>query len=143
MLYGGPASARSSRHQRTGLGNRLAGKGIPALPTVQERRSAASHLSGALGRVAKGFGIPKVRFWYGEIEAFLADILDHALIVVPNRKITIVTEDPDDNRVLECAVAAGARTIISGDKHLLDLAEYEGVRVVDAGTALAELADHQ
>ncbi len=36
-----------------------------------------------------------------------------------------------------------AGTTIPGGKHLLDLAGYEGIRVVDAGTALAEFADHQ
>ncbi len=40
-----------------------------------------------------------------------------------------VCEDSDDNKFLECAVAGKCRTIISGDKHLLNLSGYEGITV--------------
>ncbi len=39
-------------------------------------------------------------------------------------------EDPDDDKFLECAVAGKCKTIISGDKHLLKLAGYEGITVL-------------
>ncbi len=39
-------------------------------------------------------------------------------------------DDPDDNKFLECAVAGKCKTIISGDKHLLKLAGYEGIAVL-------------
>ena len=39
-------------------------------------------------------------------------------------------EDPDDDKFLECAVAAKCKTIISGDKHLLKLSGYEGINVL-------------
>lgn len=35
-----------------------------------------------------------------------------------------------DNRVLECAVAAGAELIVTGDKEILSLGSYEGIRIV-------------
>jgi len=38
--------------------------------------------------------------------------------------------DPDDDRVLECAVAAHAEFIVSGDRHLLDLHPYRNIVVV-------------
>jgi len=41
-----------------------------------------------------------------------------------------VCEDPDDDKFLECAVAGKCKTIISGDKHLLKLAGYEGITVL-------------
>jgi predicted nucleic acid-binding protein len=44
--------------------------------------------------------------------------------------LEVVKDDSDDNRVLECAVAAKANYIISGDKHLLDLGEYRGIEVL-------------
>ncbi|MBW1700334.1 MAG: putative toxin-antitoxin system toxin component, PIN family [Deltaproteobacteria bacterium] len=40
-----------------------------------------------------------------------------------------VSEDPDDDKFLECAVVSKCKTIISGDKHLLELSGYEGVTV--------------
>jgi len=41
-----------------------------------------------------------------------------------------VCEDPDDDKFLECAVASKCKTIISGDKHLLKLAGYQGIMVL-------------
>ena len=42
-----------------------------------------------------------------------------------------IVADPDDDKVLECAVVANATHIVSGDrKHLLPLGSYRGIRVV-------------
>jgi len=38
--------------------------------------------------------------------------------------------DDADNRVLEAAVAGGADFIVSGDAHLLDLGDFEGIPIV-------------
>jgi uncharacterized protein len=48
----------------------------------------------------------------------------------PIRRVNAVRDDPDDNRVLECALAAGAETIVSGDSHLLKLGVYEGIAIL-------------
>ena len=42
----------------------------------------------------------------------------------------VIVDDPDDDRVLECAVAGGADYIVSGDRHLLKLGVYEGVAIL-------------
>jgi len=42
-----------------------------------------------------------------------------------------VCEDPDDNKFIECAVASNCRIIISGDKHLLKLAGYHGITILN------------
>lgn len=44
--------------------------------------------------------------------------------------LRIVEDDPDDNKFFECAVALKARYIISGDKKVLAVDEYMGIRVV-------------
>jgi predicted nucleic acid-binding protein len=38
--------------------------------------------------------------------------------VTPTRTLNVIQEDPDDNRILECAVEAGSDVIVSGDKDL-------------------------
>ena len=38
--------------------------------------------------------------------------------------------DPDDNRVLECAIEAKATFIVTGDHHLLDLDPYRGIAIL-------------
>lgn len=44
--------------------------------------------------------------------------------------IEIVKRDRDDNHVLECARSAGADYIVTGDKDLLSLVEYEGIQIL-------------
>ncbi len=45
-------------------------------------------------------------------------------------RLSIIVDDPDDDRVLEGAVAAGAAAIGSGDKHLLGLKRYHGIDIL-------------
>jgi putative PIN family toxin of toxin-antitoxin system len=41
-----------------------------------------------------------------------------------------ITEDPDDNIVIETALAGKAKYIVSGDRHLLVLNRFRGIRIV-------------
>lgn len=41
-----------------------------------------------------------------------------------------VCRDPNDDMILECAMLAGAQVIVSGDKDLLVLGSYRGIRIV-------------
>jgi uncharacterized protein len=51
-------------------------------------------------------------------------------VVEPEMRLRVVGEDPDDDRVLECAVTGKAAFIVSGDRHLLKLGSYEGIPVL-------------
>lgn len=53
-----------------------------------------------------------------------------AFVVKPDMVLDAVAEDPDDNRVLERAVAGKADYIISGDRHLQKLGSYQGVPIL-------------
>jgi hypothetical protein len=44
--------------------------------------------------------------------------------VQPKETVAVVSDDPDDDKFLACAVVAEATTIISGDPHLLALGSY-------------------
>lgn len=50
---------------------------------------------------------------------------------------TPVSRDPDDDHVLACAVSAQANLIVSGDKDLLVLGQYQGIPIVTVAQALA------
>jgi putative PIN family toxin of toxin-antitoxin system len=50
-------------------------------------------------------------------------------IVHPTRKITVV-RDPDDDKIIECALEAKADIIVTFDKDLLSLKEFEGIKIV-------------
>ena len=41
-----------------------------------------------------------------------------------------VLADAPDNRILECAVAAGADLIVTGDRHLLKLKKYQDIPII-------------
>jgi uncharacterized protein len=61
-----------------------------------------------------------------------ADVLtESAELVFPVERATGATPDPEDEMVLECALAAEADCIVSGDKrHLLALKEFRGIPIV-------------
>lgn len=62
------------------------------------------------------------------IETFLKIIK----LVSPQIKIQVVKEDPDDDKVLEAALEANAHFIVSGDKHLLKIKEFKGIKIMTA-----------
>lgn len=47
----------------------------------------------------------------------------------PNNQ-TQFPSDPDDNRILECAVASKSDYIVTGEEDLLRLGDFEGIRIV-------------
>lgn len=53
-----------------------------------------------------------------------------ALLVHPEAIPDAVPNDPDDNQIIACALEGRADVIVSGDRHLLALGEYEGIPIV-------------
>ena len=64
------------------------------------------------------------------IEEWRNIILNNSIIIKPSTKIDAVKEDPEDNKFIETAVDGKASFIVSQDKHLLNLKEYLGVKIV-------------
>lgn len=50
--------------------------------------------------------------------------------VQPKTVPVVIADDPDDDHILACAVAGKADIIVSGNKHLLRLQEYQGIPIV-------------
>jgi putative PIN family toxin of toxin-antitoxin system len=57
-------------------------------------------------------------------------------VVHPAPIAPTILADPDDDHVLACALAAKAELIVSGDRHLLALREYQGIPILPAADAL-------
>lgn len=51
-------------------------------------------------------------------------------VIEPKERVSVVVADPDDDRVLEAALASDAEVIVSVDKHLLRLGTWRGIRIV-------------
>ncbi len=45
-------------------------------------------------------------------------------------KLNVINEDSEDNKILECALAAKADIIVSGDKHLVNLGKFKKTRIL-------------
>lgn len=63
------------------------------------------------------------------IALFVSDLGE---LVEPADSISVLADEPD-NRILECARAAGADVIVTGDRAMLAAGEFEGVRIVSRG----------
>ena len=66
----------------------------------------------------------------------VSEITSLAGIFAPVEKISLLEEDPADNRILECALAAGADVIVSGDKHLLALKTFRDMPILSPAECL-------
>ena len=76
------------------------------------------------------------------IQQRLGPLLSQAVHVMVTGEIASVCRDPNDDCILECAVKADAQLIIAGDKDLLALRAYRGIRIVTARQYLEEIETH-
>lgn len=76
----------------------------------------------------------KLLFKEGKItfEEVSEKILEIVKICSPKSKVKVITEDPEDNKFLACAISCQASFIISGDDHLLKLKEFQDIPIVSA-----------
>ena len=65
-----------------------------------------------------------------QINALLAILARKSVLVAIKQPFQVFEEDPDDNLVLTTAHEEKAHYIVSGDKHLLSLREFKGIKVV-------------
>ena len=82
---------------------------------------------------------PKFGFSSQQTMAIAEELCSLCTIVSPDKKVAIIDADPDDNRVLECAIKAQADFIVSGDTHLLRLGSYEQIRIVSPSEFLSSI----
>lgn len=82
----------------------------------------------------------KFHFSASQIRAVVHDVQRFAERVEISGKMRAVASDPDDDKFVECAVVGEADVIVSGDRHLLDLAEHEGIPILDAVQFLGSIA---
>lgn len=65
------------------------------------------------------------------LQAEIIEIMFNASSIVERHEsVNIIDDDTEDNKILECAISAGAEFVVSGDKHLLTLKSFEGIKIV-------------
>ncbi|MCD6336009.1 MAG: putative toxin-antitoxin system toxin component, PIN family [Candidatus Latescibacteria bacterium] len=81
-----------------------------------------------LGRVLiRKFDVPK-----DNVTEYTRGILLASEVVFPVGEVKVIKEDPTDNVILETAYLGKADLIISGDKHLLKLKQFENIEIKKA-----------
>jgi predicted nucleic acid-binding protein len=66
----------------------------------------------------------------------------HCVFTASPPSLRLIDADPDDDKFIACAVALGAATVISGDKHLLSVGEYMGIQMLTPRQFL-DLGEHR
>ncbi len=79
---------------------------------------------------------PKFRLNSALIQQIGIELLQITSLVTTHSRIDLIQEDPDDNRVLECALDGGASTIVSGDSDLLKLKKYKSIDIINVDAFL-------
>ena len=79
---------------------------------------------------------PHIKNKYNLKDDDIAKVIDtierFAVVLHDVGGVDVISEDPDDNKVLACAIAAEADFIVSGDKHLLKLGKFEDIPIMTA-----------
>ena len=78
--------------------------------------------------------------WLAEADRQLRVI---ARLIEPTESLQVVEADPSDDRILECALAADAEVIVSGDGHLLSLGSFRGIPIQRVAEFLSGLPEHR
>ena len=93
-----------------------------------------------LEEVREVLGRPKFGFENEEASMVLEELHSVCTIVKPAEPINFIADDPDDNRILECAVRAEADIIVSGDSHLLSAGSYKGIKILSPRQFVSSLS---
>jgi putative PIN family toxin of toxin-antitoxin system len=60
----------------------------------------------------------------------LRTIATNSTLVDPKIKVKLIDEDPEDDKILECALIVGADFIITGDTHLLKIGKFKQTKII-------------
>jgi putative PIN family toxin of toxin-antitoxin system len=98
-----------------------------------------------LREISQVLNYPKLRKVYEaegmNHEELIEAVLKVVQFVQVTRRVKVVLEHPADDKFLECALEAKADYVVSGDKHLLRVGNYEKIQVVSVREFLEILAN--
>jgi putative PIN family toxin of toxin-antitoxin system len=87
-------------------------------------------ISSSILEEVEGVLVQKFRWAPDRVKHALATVRGDAQLVSPKERLAVIKADDDDNRILECAVAAEAQVIVTGDGDLLGLGTFRGISIL-------------
>jgi uncharacterized protein len=88
--------------------------------------------------------VMRVKFRRSDVQLRQAEelILSMTHEATPTERLSVIKEDPDDDRILECAVETAADFIVTGDRDLLRLKHYRNTRIVTVSDFFTSTRGH-
>lgn len=83
--------------------------------------------------VLRALSYPKVRKYIRpglDPRLWFEDIVVLSQLVAADREVAGASKDPDDDKYIAAAIEGRAEFVVGGDSDLLDLKEYDGIRIV-------------
>lgn len=88
----------------------------------------------------------KVRCYHqldrSQIAKAIRDLAATANVVEPTTPASVISQDPDDNKLFTCALAGHAQYIVSGDAQVLAVEQHQGIHTLSPVSFLVLVAEH-
>jgi len=106
------------------------GKPEAVLRLMEQRKVINYTTNDIYAELQRVVAYPKLKFSPTLQVNILEFVFSWSRFVQPQETVSVITDDPDDDMFLACAIVANATAIISGDPHLLSLGSYRGIPIV-------------
>jgi putative PIN family toxin of toxin-antitoxin system len=119
------------------------GKPAEIIKAAEQNRVVIFVSEEIVAEISRVLAYPKIRSIYQAVElsreTLIQTVLRIAKFVKVTKKLDVVREHSADNKFVECALAAGADYIVSGDKHLLKVGCYKKTQIVSVKEFLKKI----
>ena len=121
--------------------------GVPAqiIDAWRDRRYVLVMSPAIIAEMRSTLNYPRIRRKYSitdeDVEGLIV-LVQHDGLLVPGEADVAgaIPTDPTDEKILACALDGRADLVVSGNLHLLDLVQYQGIPILNARQFLERLA---
>ncbi len=127
----------------------LSPKSIPAkiLTAWRARKFSVVVSEAIVSEIGRVLCYPKIkrrhRWPEKQILTFLEDLAHLSVFTPGNLFLSVIADDPADNRYLEAGLEGEADYLVSGDEYLLGLGAYLGIQIIRPREFLTALKERQ
>ena len=119
------------------------GKPAEIIKAAEQSRVVIFVSEEIVAEISRVLTYPKIRRIYLDSElsreTFIQTVMRIAKFVKVSKKLDVVREHSADNKFVECALAAGADYIVTGDKHLINVGSYKKTQIVSVKEFLKKI----